>query len=386
MDRPGNFSEKTKRAVAARSGWHCSFAECGRLTVGPSEEAPDASANIGEAAHICAASPGGRRYDPKMTHEQRSDINNAMWLCVLHARLIDRDEATFSVENLHTMKEAHEASCARAISSGSGVAFGSGLFAIGPNIVCTGVFTRIEATQWTLQLTHFLSGDIHQVASYISEFGDASADHKYILSNELGDGRILSAPPSLIKDATGISLLCPVESNFPRSDVQKIGSSLAISAETNDLYLDERGSIARVSGLDYLPQLIRQNLSIQVGESVFDPSFGMRIFEYFSEYSGSPWLALLFKLDMVRQASIPFFNTYQEQRNTPLRCVTRVHSFEILASAPTDNRLPIHVDCEIKGLGRWKKEMSIYMPTAEQMEERKKILAVRPPSFARKKT
>ena len=56
MNNRDDFSEKVKRAVAARAGWHCSFAGCAKLTVGPSEEAPDAFANIGEAAHICAAS------------------------------------------------------------------------------------------------------------------------------------------------------------------------------------------------------------------------------------------------------------------------------------------------------------------------------------------
>jgi hypothetical protein len=125
---------------------------------------------------------------------------------------------------------------------------------------------------------------------------------------------------------------------------------------------------------------------MQVGESVFDPSFGMRFFEYLSAYSGSPWLELLFKLDVVRQASIPLFSKSQNQRYTPLRCVTRVHNLELLASTPTDNKIPILVDFEVQGLGRWKHEMSIFMPTAEQMDERKKILDARPFLSRRKRT
>jgi hypothetical protein len=78
-DRDGNeFLEPTKRAVALRAGHRCSLTGCGQLTVGPSEESPSAITNIGVAAHICAASPKGKRYDASMTPEQRSDISNAI--------------------------------------------------------------------------------------------------------------------------------------------------------------------------------------------------------------------------------------------------------------------------------------------------------------------
>jgi hypothetical protein len=47
-----------------------------------------------------------------MTPEERSSIHNAIWLCVHHARLIDRDEATFTIEQLLQMKRGHKALCA----------------------------------------------------------------------------------------------------------------------------------------------------------------------------------------------------------------------------------------------------------------------------------
>ncbi|WP_222029983.1 hypothetical protein [Rhizobium leguminosarum] len=54
-----------------------------------------AYAIVGDAAHICAAAPGGRRYDETMSREGRSGIGNAIWLCPTHARMIDRDEVTY---------------------------------------------------------------------------------------------------------------------------------------------------------------------------------------------------------------------------------------------------------------------------------------------------
>jgi hypothetical protein len=70
--------------------------------------------NVGVAAHITAASPGGKRYDPCLSPEQRKHPNNAIWLCQYCAKLIDSDELRFTVSVLHGWKSAAEAeACAR---------------------------------------------------------------------------------------------------------------------------------------------------------------------------------------------------------------------------------------------------------------------------------
>jgi hypothetical protein len=313
-----------------------------------------------------------------MTPEERSSIENAIWLCADHATLIDRDEVTFQAEELHAMKREHETACACAVRTGSSVDIVTGLVAVGPDVVCTGDLTHIDAVSWTLRLRHFLIGDMHRIISFIDGFAGEAPEDRYILSNELGDGRVLIAAPSLTKQAEGYSLLCPVAPGAPRVDAQKIGSGLAAHPEANDLYLDERGGIARVSGVDYLPQRVREVLSMQRGESPFFPTFGMRFVEYFEVYRGSPWLDLLFKLDVVRQASIPFNDSLTGRRHTPLQCVTRVRNVDLLADMPTKNRLPVRVDFDVQGVGPWTRELSICVPTAEQMAERSKMLAGMP--------
>jgi hypothetical protein len=380
MSNRDDFSEKTKKAVAARAGWHCSLRGCQKLTVGPSEEAPDATTLIGEAAHICGAASGrgSRRYVASMTPEERSSIKNAIWLCADHATLIDRDETTFPAEELHAMKREHEAACARAVRSGSSADIATGLLAVGPNVVCTGDLTDIDASSWTLRLRHFLIGDMHRIISFIDGFTGEAPENRYILSNELGDGHVLIAAPRLTKQADGYRLLCPVAQGTQRVDAQKIGSGLAVHPKTEDLYLDESNDIARVSGVDYLPQRVREVLSMQRGESPFYRTFGMRFFEYFEAYRGSPWLDLLFKLDVVRQASIPFKDELTGRMHTPLQCVTRVRNVDLLADMPTKNRLPVRVDFDVQGVGPWTHELSIYVPTAEQMAERAKMLAGMP--------
>jgi hypothetical protein len=81
-----DFSPKIKRAVALRASHQCSFRGCTQTTAGPSEESPGAVNMTGEAAHIHAAAPGGKRYLESMTPGERSDITNAIWLCRTHAK------------------------------------------------------------------------------------------------------------------------------------------------------------------------------------------------------------------------------------------------------------------------------------------------------------
>lgn len=66
-----NFSAKTKEKLAKGVAYRCSNPNCYKPTIA-SKKNGDGIINIGEAAHICAASPGGKRYDPKMTAEERS--------------------------------------------------------------------------------------------------------------------------------------------------------------------------------------------------------------------------------------------------------------------------------------------------------------------------
>jgi hypothetical protein len=62
----------------------------------------------GKVCHIKAASPGGPRYDPTQTPEERTSIANAIWLCSVCSDLVDKDQSPHSVEQLHEWKNSHE--------------------------------------------------------------------------------------------------------------------------------------------------------------------------------------------------------------------------------------------------------------------------------------
>ena len=101
------FDAKTKETMARRVGFHCSNPQCRQLTSGPQEHSAKAI-NIGVAAHIAAASPGGPRYDSEMSPKERKSIDNGIWLCQNCAKLIDNDEKRYPSDLLKDWKNQSE--------------------------------------------------------------------------------------------------------------------------------------------------------------------------------------------------------------------------------------------------------------------------------------
>lgn len=105
--------------LGRRAGMKCSNPDCPNPTCGPQDD-PRKAVNIGVAAHITAAMPGGPRHDPSLTPEQRNSIENAIWLCQNCHHLVDSDPRRFTVEALHRWKSDAEARARDGIEGRSG--------------------------------------------------------------------------------------------------------------------------------------------------------------------------------------------------------------------------------------------------------------------------
>ncbi len=99
------FPAATKRALSLRGAHRCSL--CRTLTVRPHSDGAKAVIT-GVAAHICAAAPGGPRFDASQSPEERCAPANGIWVCHDCSDLIDKDPAAYPVESLRTKKSAHE--------------------------------------------------------------------------------------------------------------------------------------------------------------------------------------------------------------------------------------------------------------------------------------
>ena len=102
-----DFKASTINALRTRVASRCSNPTCRVPTTGPTTDNTKIN-NIGTAAHITAASPGGPRYDKSLTFEQRRSIDNAIWLCTNCSKDIDNDSEAYSVELLKKWKKSAE--------------------------------------------------------------------------------------------------------------------------------------------------------------------------------------------------------------------------------------------------------------------------------------
>ena len=103
------------------------------------------------------------------------------------------------------------------------------------------------------------------------------------------------------------------------------------------------------------------NLSARRGESLRNPGVGTRLAEYHSLLRGSRWFESLVKLEVVRQAAIPFRDEILETAYVPLQCVDRVLGVRAGAEAGADGWLPIEVDLDVEGVGPWTRRLSVFV-------------------------
>ncbi|MDR1994245.1 hypothetical protein [Azonexus sp.] len=104
-----DFSKAVVDSLCKRAAFICSNPICRASTLAPSDIEQGKYLYIGKAAHICAAASGGPRYKATMSTEERTGINNAIFLCSSCADMIDKNEGKdFPETNLRQWKVEHE--------------------------------------------------------------------------------------------------------------------------------------------------------------------------------------------------------------------------------------------------------------------------------------
>lgn len=360
-----DFSSKTKNALALRANFKCSFTDCGVPTSGPNDSSPDSVTKIGVAAHIHGASPLGPRYLSSMSSEERTSISNGIWLCPTHSTLIDKDTTKYTADFLREMKAAHEIQIQSAMSGLKKANID--LIALGPDLVFSGELIGFKGDVWQLRILHFIVGDLHTLISFSERYEQSDPYDRYILVNSLGDGRQMAGPPELSQSDSGYVVTTKVRNSFLRINAHNLPCDLALN-DDHDLFL-ANGNIAVVSGLDALPQLIKSSLSLQRGESPFHRNVGARFTEYFDLFRDSPWLSDLIKLEVIRNACVPYLDPIQNKEYTLLQSINRVNNIEVLDTKSKPNWVPFHFDLDVEGLGRWERDIPIFIPISNGIRQ-----------------
>lgn len=107
MSTRDDFLKPVREVLARRVGYRCSNPNCRVLTAGPGDS-EGGTVDVGVAAHITAAAAGGKRFDPYLTKEERRSAENGIWLCQIHAKLVDDAPERFTVELLREWKRLSE--------------------------------------------------------------------------------------------------------------------------------------------------------------------------------------------------------------------------------------------------------------------------------------
>ena len=113
-----DFLQSTVRRLRDRAGNVCSFPNCHVHTHGAAFTG-DKAVGVGVACHIKAAASGGPRYDCEQSKNERQHIDNGIWMCQTHSKLVDADDSAYSVETLLEWKQKAEARSNRLINQKS---------------------------------------------------------------------------------------------------------------------------------------------------------------------------------------------------------------------------------------------------------------------------
>lgn len=113
-----DFTEGTRRKIGQRAGWLCSFPGCRAFTEGATSD-ENGRMSVGTASHICAAAPGGPRYDENMSPEERRSVTNGIWMCRSHGTAIDSPDPKFTTELLRAWKKDAETESRQRVLNGA---------------------------------------------------------------------------------------------------------------------------------------------------------------------------------------------------------------------------------------------------------------------------
>lgn len=338
-----NFSSKTKRTLADRVAWKCSFPGCSQITIGPNV-AQDKSTNLGEAAHIYAASEDGPRYNPDMTPDERKSIENGIWMCRHHARLIDNDFFNYSAATLQQWKLIAEENAYKNI-----VEIGSNnpnhpytFVAIDNDIVFEGVWLSAKNDNWRFEINKFIIGSIE---SMIDKSASINNYGSFVVVESQGDGRVLKEPLSweLANNKYIVSLI--VRGKSIRKSPHSIVGGIAFGMD-GEMIIENR-KMKIIKGVDYAIQLVRTCLNIGFGELKEVPAIGTNLSIYYWRFKDNlDQLRKLAKLDITRLISIPEIVNNDSSIPT-LNFINRVIDVEILNNGIlTNNKIALKLKLE----------------------------------------
>jgi hypothetical protein len=350
-----DFSNKTKDILAKRVAWRCSFPGCLRITIGPGHQNQIDVVNLGEAAHINAASKDGPRYDEKMTKEQRKSIENGIWMCRHHARMIDSDYINYSAATIKQWKILAEEEIYRLLKQleRDKMRNPTTLVSIGGDIVFEGIWKAVNNGSWIFEIFRFIIGQ----ESDLREFNNSNLPkhQKYIVVETQGDGRLIKGDINWQFIDNNYEITINVEDKTSRTTPYHL-------TDISSSFEFENGDLKMVKGEDCAKQIIMISLSTNFGELFYAADFGSYFSSYYWRFKNDLELLLrLIKLEVTRLITIPYFDSSNKSDHPPLNFINRVIDIEFLNTELIKNQITIKLKLEWGDGKYWEDNIDIYI-------------------------
>jgi hypothetical protein len=354
------FSQSVKDSVAGRVGWRCSFPNCHIPTIGPSQDDPAKTINLGEAAHIYAASPNGPRANPDMDDTQRSSIENAIWLCRQHARLIDRDPELYSAETLLSFKLSAEKSAHEQLRDmqGNDQGINDTYIALTNEILFKGAWMLADENIWTFKVGNFVQGNIHRLQQISISYDEVLYWDKFIAIESQGYGRALEKLSWRLNEKNQHEIICQVGPKAPRRDPNKFGGDLLFDPITRDLVMKD-GDFVMVTGKDSALQSLQLLLASQVGDWIEFPHVASHFSQYCNQFSTQPdILNHLIKTEIIRLMTV-VFQTKKDEPSPELSFIDRVIHVDVREINVDKKIARLYLELEFGNFEHWKGELPV---------------------------
>jgi hypothetical protein len=362
------FTKPTKKILAERVAYRCSFTGCGKITIGPNKSDNKKSLSLGEAAHICAASPKGPRYDCTMRHDERKSILNGIWMCCSHATFIDRDYTTYSIETLRLWKQAAENQAYEnlALQENWKAPETTTLISLGFGLIFYGRWLKVNGFEWDFEIVSFLKGDINILREYSSTFASLDNIERFIIVESQGDARTLTKPVIVKSNNTQLKIQVLVDEKFTPTDPNKLGLDLALGANGDICISNNR--FATTSGINAAIQRLSVILGTIKGEWFLNKNVGSLTSSYYNEYKGNlDLLSRLLKLELIRLSLLDTSGLGgHSNKKPPLHFINRIEQVIIPKTELTNSRLPLEISLVWGNGQRWSGSVPVFIKEIQQ--------------------
>lgn len=359
------FSKATKIKLAQRVRLTCSYPSCGRITVGADLKNTEGVINLGVAAHIHAASAGGVRYDPNMTTKERKSIENAIWLCETHAKLIDADHTKYSADTIKQWKVIAEKTAHKKVTelSKDFDDIPTTFINLNNKIIFEGRWISVENNTWNFEVGNFLLGNIENLKS-LSIKKDNQIFENYIIIESQGDGRLLNGNFSWRFVDNRYEIYVSVQDKQIRINPNNVGADIALREDGD---LDIGADLKIISGIENAKQIISSTLSTKFGDIFYDLAFGSYFSNYYWKFKNDvDLLNRLLKLEIARLISIPLYEPDNSISTAPLNFINRIIDVKILNNNIQNNRLSIKLKLEWGNHEIWEDKINVYIHSSEK--------------------